>query len=140
MLKKNQQRKPLKILKSIIDMEAIAKLKNYPTGPRKVRLLADEIRGLDIDKALYLLENHPQHASTPMRKLLRSAISNWEVKNNTSAADADLFVKTIYVDGGPVLRRMRPAPQGRGYRIRKRSHHITLIVDRKTEQSNIKNK
>jgi large subunit ribosomal protein L22 len=113
-------------------MEAVAKLNNYPTSPRKMRLLADVIRGMDVEKALALLEHHPQHSSTPLNKLVRSAISNWEQKNSgQSAADASLVVKTIFVDGARVLKRMRPAPQGRGYRVRKRSNHVTVIVDSK---------
>jgi large subunit ribosomal protein L22 len=113
-------------------MEAVAKLKNYPTSPRKMRLLADEIRGMGIEKALALLEHHPQHSSTPLYKLVYSAINNWEQKNNgQKAEDSNLIVKTIFVDGARVLKRMRPAPQGRGYRIRKRSNHVTVIVDSK---------
>lgn len=113
-------------------MEAVAKLKNYPTGPRKMRLLADVIRGMEVEKALAILEHHPQHNATPLAKLLKSAISNWEQGNNgQSAADSNLVVKTVFVDGGRILKRMRPAPQGRGYRVRKRSNHVTLIVDTK---------
>jgi large subunit ribosomal protein L22 len=113
-------------------MEAVAKLKNHPTSPRKMRLLADEIRCLNVEKALALLEHHPQHSSTPLHKLLWSAVKNWEQKNEgKSAADASLIVKTVFVDGGRVLKRMRPAPQGRGYRVRKRSNHVTIIVDTK---------
>lgn len=113
-------------------MEAVAKLNNYPTGPRKMRLLADVIRGMEVEKALAILEHHPQHNATPLAKLLKSAISNWEQKNSgTSAADSGLVVKTVFVDGGRVLKRMRPAPQGRGYRVRKRSNHVTIIVDSK---------
>src|SRR5580658_873476 len=111
-------------------MEAVAKLRNYPTSPRKMRLLADEIRGMHVEKALALLEHHPQHSSTPLHKLLWSAVKNWEQKNEgQSAADAVLVVKTVFVDGGRTLKRMRPAPQGRGYRVRKRSNHVTIIVD-----------
>ena len=110
-------------------MEAVAKLRNYPTSPRRMRLLADEIRGVEVEKALALLEHHPQHSATPLLKLLKSAISNWEQKNGGSAADSNLVVKTVFVDGGRVLKRMRPAPQGRGYRVRKRSNHVTIIVD-----------
>ena len=111
-------------------MEAIAKLRNYPTSPRRMRLLADEIRGMEVEKALALLEHHPQHSATPLFKLLKSAINNWEQKNEgTSAADAGLVVKTIYVDGARTLKRMLPAPQGRAYRLRKRSNHVTLAVD-----------
>ncbi len=113
-------------------MEAVAKLNNYPTCPRKMRLLADVIRGMNVEKALAILEFHPQHHAVPLYKLLRSAINNWEQKNEgTSAADANLIVKTVFVDGGRVLKRMRPAPQGRGYRVRKRSNHVTIIVDSK---------
>jgi large subunit ribosomal protein L22 len=111
-------------------MEAIAKLRNYPTSPRRMRLLADVIRGMEVEKALALLEHHPQHSAAPLFKLLRSAISNWEQKNEgTKAEDAGLVVKTIYVDGARTLKRMLPAPQGRAYRLRKRSNHVTLAVD-----------
>ncbi|MGE5107076.1 MAG: 50S ribosomal protein L22 [Sphingobacteriales bacterium] len=113
-------------------MEAVAKLKNYPTSPRKMRLLADEIRGMGVEKALALLEFHPQHSATPLHKLLKSAINNWEQKNSgNSAADASLVVKTVFVDGARSIKRMLPAPQGRAYRMRKRSNHITIIVDSK---------
>lgn len=112
-------------------MEAVAKLRNYPTSPRRMRLLADEIRNTDVEKALALLEHHPQRgSSTPLFKLLKSAINNWEQKNEgQSAADAGLVVKTIFVDGARTLKRMLPAPQGRAYRLRKRSNHVTIIVD-----------
>jgi large subunit ribosomal protein L22 len=97
-----------------------------------MRLLVDEIRGLQVEKALALLEHHPQHSAVPLHKLLWSAVKNWEQKNEgQSAADASLIVKTIMVDGGRTLKRMRPAPQGRGYRVRKRSNHVTLVVDTK---------
>ena len=120
-------------------MEAVAKLRNYPTSPRRMRLLADEIRGMEVEKALALLEHHPQHSSTPLSKLLKSGINNWEQKNEgQSAADAGLVVKTIFVDGARTLKRMLPAPQGRAYRLRKRSNHVTLIVDVKAEVANAK--
>jgi large subunit ribosomal protein L22 len=113
-------------------MEAVAKLNNNPTSPRKMRLLADLIRGLDVEKALNILKFHAKHSSVPLEKLLVSAIANWKLKNEgTRVEDANLVVKTIFVDGGRMLKRMRPAPQGRGYRIRKRSNHVTLIVDSK---------
>jgi large subunit ribosomal protein L22 len=113
-------------------MEAVAKLNNYPTSPRKMRLLADLIRGMEVDKALGVLQFNPKHPAVPLYKLLKSAINNWEQKNtDAKVEDAGLIVKTIMVDGGRVIRRMRPAPQGRGYRIRKRSNHVTLIVDSK---------
>ncbi len=109
-------------------MEAIAKLKNYPTSPRKMRLLADLIRGKHVEKALVLLEHNPKHPAIPMRKLVLSAINNWKQKNE-DGNEGELYVKTIMVDGARTLKRMRPAPQGRGYRVRKRSNHVTVIVD-----------
>ena len=118
-------------------MEAVAKLNNYPTGPRKMRLIADVIRGMEVEKALAILDFHPQHNAVPLAKLLKSAINNWEQKNSgASAADSNLVVKTVFVDGGRTLKRMRPAPQGRGYRVRKRSNHVTLIVDTKSDSKN----
>lgn len=117
-------------------MEAIAKLNNYPTSPRKMRLLADLIRGLEVEKALGILQFNPKHPAVPMYKLLKSAINNWEQKNSDEKVeDAGLIVKTIMVDGGRVIKRMRPAPQGRGYRVRKRSNHVTIIVDSKNRPS-----
>lgn len=111
-------------------MEAVAKLNNYPTSPRKMRLLADLIRGLEVEKALGILQFNPKHPAVPMYKLLKSAINNWEQKNtNEKVEDAGLIVKTVMVDCGRVIKRMRPAPQGRGYRVRKRSNHVTIIVD-----------
>lgn len=109
-------------------MEAVAKLNNYPTSPRKMRLLADLIRGMKVEKALAVLEHNPKHPAVPLRKLVVSAISNWKQKNEGSDESA-LVVKTIFVDGARVIKRMRPAPQGRGYRVRKRSNHVTVIVD-----------
>jgi large subunit ribosomal protein L22 len=109
-------------------MEAVAKLRNYPTSPRKMRLLADLIRGMQVEKALAVLEHNPKHPAVPMRKLVLSAISNWKQKNE-GGDEGQLIVKTIFVDGARTLKRMRPAPQGRGYRVRKRSNHVTVIVD-----------
>jgi large subunit ribosomal protein L22 len=112
-------------------MEAVAKLNNYPTSPRKMRLLADLIRGMEVEKAMAVLEHNPKHPAVPLRKLVMSAISNWKQKNE-GGDEAGLVVKTIMVDGARVIKRMRPAPQGRGYRVRKRSNHVTVIVDTKT--------
>jgi large subunit ribosomal protein L22 len=109
-------------------MEAVAKLRNYPTSPRKMRLLADLIRGMQVEKELAILEHNPKHPAVPMRKLVLSAISNWKQKNE-DGDEGQLVVKTIFVDGARTLKRMRPAPQGRGYRVRKRSNHVTVIVD-----------
>ena len=120
-------------------MEAVARLRNYPTSPRKMRLLADLIRGLDVENALNTLKFSTKDPSVPLEKLLLSAIANWRVKNEgEDVAEAELYVKTIFVDGGRVLKRMRPAPQGRAYRVRKRSNHITIIVDsRKAVTANV---
>ena len=111
-------------------MEAVAKLKNYPTSPRKMRLLADLIRGEKVEKVLAQLEHNPKHPAVPLRKLVLSAINNWKQKNE-GGDETELVVKTIFVDGARTLKRMRPAPQGRGYRVRKRSNHVTVIVDTK---------
>jgi large subunit ribosomal protein L22 len=113
-------------------MEAVARLRNYPTSPRKMRLLADLVRGLNVEDALNILKFSTKHPSVPLEKLLLSAVANWKVKNEgVDLAEANLYVKTIFVDGGRVLKRMRPAPQGRAYRVRKRSNHVTIIVDSK---------
>ena len=109
-------------------MEAVAKLKNYPTSPRKMRLLADLVRGMRVEKALAVLEHNPKHPAVPLRKLVLSAISNWKQKNE-GGDEGQLVIKTIFVDGARTLKRMRPAPQGRGYRVRKRSNHVTVVVD-----------
>lgn len=93
-----------------------------------MRLLADLIRGMKVDKALAILDHNPKHPAVPLRKLVVSAISNWKNKNE-GADETELVVKSIFVDGARVLKRMRPAPQGRGYRVRKRSNHVTVIVD-----------
>ena len=112
-------------------MEAVAKLNNYPTSPRKMRLLVDLILGMEVEKALAVLEHNPKHPAVPLRKLVLSAINNWKQKNE-GGDESQLIVKTIMVDGARTLKRMRPAPQGRGYRVRKRSNHVTVIVDEKT--------
>jgi len=104
------------------------KIRNYPTSPRKMRLLADLIRGMKVEKALAVLEHNSKHPAVPLRKMVVSAISNWKAKNE-GGDEATLVVKTIFVDGARTLKRMRPAPQGRGYRVRKRSNHVTVIVD-----------
>jgi large subunit ribosomal protein L22 len=129
-------------------MEAVAKLKNVPTSPRKMRLIADLVRGKRVGLALSILKYTPNHGSLKLEKLLLSAVANWQAKNpEEKIEDADLYVKTIFVDEGRMLKRLRPAPQGRAHRIRKRSNHVTLIVDsfgagvtadetEKTEKSN----
>jgi large subunit ribosomal protein L22 len=111
-------------------MEAVAKLKNVPTSPRKMRLIADLIRGQRVSKALGVLRFQPQSGAAVLQKVLLSAVANWQQKNeDMSIEEADLFIKTVFVDGGPMLKRLRAAPQGRGHRIRKRSNHITMVID-----------
>ena len=111
---------------------AFAKLNNCPTSPRKMRLVADLIRGLDIDKAINILKFNPKEASLRLEKLLLSAIANWEQKNTGSnIEESNLYIKEITVDSGSMLKRIQPAPQGRGHRIRKRSNHVTLILGTK---------
>jgi large subunit ribosomal protein L22 len=108
----------------------LAKLVDVPSSPRKMRLVADLIRGERVNKALNILKHEPKIGSGKLEKLLLSAIANWGLKNqDAKLEDADLFVKEIWVDGGRQLKRLRPAPQGRAHRIRKRSNHVTLIID-----------
>ncbi len=108
---------------------AFAKLNNCPTSPRKMRLVADLVRGERVEKALNILRFNQKEASNRLEKLLLSAIANWQAKNeDASIEEAELFVKEIRVDGGTMLKRLRPAPQGRAHRIRKRSNHVTLVL------------
>jgi len=108
---------------------ASAQLRNYPTSPRKMRLVADMVRGLDVQKALFLLRHSPKHASLPLEKLVLSAINNWEQKNEDASVDeAALYISEIQVDSARMLKRIQPAPQGRAHRIRKRSNHVTIVV------------
>ncbi len=113
-----------------------ARLVNAPTSPRKMRLVADLIRGVRVNKALNILKYEPKVGAAKLEKLLLSAISNWEAKNqDVKLEDADLFVKEVFVDGGRILKRLRPAPQGRAHRVRKRSNHVTLVVDSLKKES-----
>ena len=109
-----------------------AKLQNVPSSPRKMRYVVDMVRGMEVNRALGTLKFSKKAASEVLEKLLRSAIANWEQKNDRKAEDGELFITKIFVDEGVTLKRMRPAPQGRGYRIRKRSNHVTLFVGTKT--------
>lgn len=108
---------------------SFAKLRNVPSSPRKMRYVADMIRGKEAFYALGLLKFSNKEAAAKVEKLLRSAIANWEQKNERKAETGELYVKTVYVDCAPMLKRLRTAPQGRGYRIRKRSNHVTVFVD-----------
>jgi len=111
---------------------AVAKLNKYPSSARKMRLVADLVRGMEIIPALNALKFNAKDASIPMEKLLMSAINNWEQKNEgADAYDANLYIKEVSVDGGRMLKRIQPAPQGRAHRVRKRSSHVTLILDSK---------
>lgn len=113
----------------------MAKLMNCPTSPRKMRLVADMIRGENVEMALHILENSPQQAAGRMRKLLLSAIANWQTKNEgVRLEDSHLFIQTVMVDGGRMLKRIQPAPQGRAYRKRKRSNHVTLTLGSRAVQ------
>jgi large subunit ribosomal protein L22 len=120
--------------------KSFAKLNNCPTSPRKMRLVAELVRGVEVNKALSILHYSPKEAAGRVEKLLLSAIANWQQKNEgVRIEESDLYVKEISVDSGRQLKRLRPAPQGRGYRIRKRSNHVTLIVDsRNLSQKNEK--
>ena len=108
---------------------SVAKLNNVPTSPRKMRLVADMVRGMEAFRALGVLKFSNKEAAARVEKLLRSAIANWEAKNERKAESGELYVSSVFVDGGAMLKRLRPAPQGRGYRIRKRSNHVTIEVD-----------
>jgi large subunit ribosomal protein L22 len=108
----------------------VARLNNCPTSPRKMRKVADMIRGMDVNSALDTLRYSPQEATKRLEKLLLSAISNWQQKNeDIGIEDADLFISEIFVDSGRILKRIRPAPQGRAHRIRKRSNHVTIVLE-----------
>ena len=119
--------------KAALKTQYFAKLRNVPSSPRKMRYVVDLVRGMEVNRALATLKFCAKAASADVEKLLRSAIANWEQKNDRKAEDGEMFVSKIFVDCGPTLKRMRPAPQGRGYRIRKRSNHITLFVDTKND-------
>ena len=108
---------------------AFAKLTNIPTSPRKMRLVADLVRGKEVNRALGILKFSNKEAAARLGKLLRSAVANWEEKNDRKAQEGELYISTIYVNCAPMLKRLRTAPQGRGYRIRKRANHVTVIVD-----------
>lgn len=113
-----------------------AALRNVPTSPRKMRLVADLVRGMEVGRALGVLKFSNKEAAARVEKLLRSAIANWEEKNGRKAEDGELYISRIFVDGAATLKRMRHDPQGRGYRIRKRSNHVTIFVDSITNKEN----
>ncbi len=134
--RKRQSAEDLKKAKKKI---AFAKLNNCPTSPRKMRLAAGLIRGIEVEKALHIMKHSPLEASARLHKLLLTAIANWQAKNEgVRIEDAHLHVKEISVDGGRMLKRIQTAPQGRAFRVRKRSNHVTLIVDNVTIEKGIK--
>ena len=124
-----RKRESAELIKATKKQLSFAKLKNVPSSPRKMRLVADMVRGKEVFKALGLRKFSNKEAAAKVEKLLRSAIANWEQKNDRKAENGELYISTIYVDCAPMLKRLRTAPQGRGYRIRKRSNHVTLFVD-----------
>ena len=119
--------------KAALKTQYFAKLRNVPSSPRKMRYVVDLVRGMEVNRALGTLKFCSKAASADVETLLRSAIANWEQKNERKAEDGELYITKIFVDEGVTLKRMRPAPQGRGYRIRKRSNHVTLFVDTKKD-------
>ena len=115
-------------------------LRNCPTSPRKMRIVADMVRGVEVNKALNILHYSPKEAAGRLEKLLLSAIANWQQKNEgVRIEESDLYVKEIKVDSARILKRLRPAPQGRAHRIRKRSNHVTLVVDSRNSENNENN-
>lgn len=123
-------------LKEARKTQYFAVLKDCPTSPRKMRLVADMVRGMEVNRALDVLKFSSKEASRKVEKLLMSAIANWQAKNEgTRLEESNLYVKTIAVDSGRILKRLRPAPQGRAHRIRKRSNHVTLCVDSKNVET-----
>ena len=127
---KAQERK--EALKSLY----FAKLNNCPSSPRKMRYVVDMVRGMEVNRALGVLHFSKKAAAADVEKLLRSAIANWEVKNDRKEDEGELYISKVFVDEGVTMKRLRPAPQGRGYRIRKRSNHVTLFVDSKAAEAN----
>ena len=131
-----RKRQSAELLKEAKKNVAFARLLNIPSSPRKMRLVADMIRGKEVFRALGILKFSNKEAAARLEKLLRSAIANWEAKNERKAEAGELYVTTIFVNPAPMLKRLRPAPQGRGYRIRKRANHVTVVVD--TIENNVK--
>lgn len=123
--------------KQALRSQYFAKLKDCPSSPRKMRYVVDMVRGMEVNRALGVLRFSRKAAAQDVEKLLRSAIANWEIKNDRKVEGDELYISKIFVDEGVTMKRMRPAPQGRGYKIRKRSNHVTLFVDSKVNANNI---
>ncbi|MCD4682112.1 MAG: 50S ribosomal protein L22 [Bacteroidales bacterium] len=129
-----RKRNSAEMLKESRKQVAFAKLNKCPTSPRKMRLAAGLVRGVEVEKAIHILKHSPLEASARLHKLLLSAIANWQAKNEgVRIEDANLFVKEVAVDSARMLKRIQTAPQGRAYRVRKRSNHVTLIIDNKED-------
>lgn len=124
-----RKRNSAEAIKEARKSQAFAKLTNIPSSPRKMRLVADLVRGKEVFRALGILKFSNKEAAAKLEKLLRSAIANWEAKHDRKAENDELYISTIFVNCAPMLKRLRTAPQGRGYRIRKRANHVTLFVD-----------
>ena len=124
-----RKRQAAEALKAAKKNEFGARLRNVPSSPRKMRYVVDMIRGVEVFKALGILKFSNKEAARKVETLLRSAIANWEQKNESKAEAGQLYVKTVFVDAAPMLKRMRPADHGRSYRIRKRSNHVTILID-----------
>ena len=133
-----RKRQSAELRKEAQKTQAFAKLLNIPSSPRKMRLVADMVRGQEVFRALGILKFSNKEAAARVEKLLRSAIANWEAKNERKAENGELYISTIFVDPAPMLKRLRPDSKGRGYRIRKRANHVTLFVD--TIDNNAKTK
>ena len=124
-----RKRQSAELRKSALKSQAFAKLLDVPSSPRKMRLVADMVRGQEVFRALGILKFSNKEAAARLEKCLRSAVANWEAKNERKAEKDELYISSIFVGPAPMLKRLRPAPQGRGYRIRKRANHVTLVVD-----------
>ncbi len=121
--------------KAALKTQYFAKLNGVPSSPRKMRYVVDMIRGQEVNRALGILRFSNKQAAQDVEKLLRSAIANWETKTGRKAEEGELYVSRVFVDEGVTMKRMRPAPQGRAYRIRKRSNHVTLYLDSKNDEN-----
>ncbi len=124
-----RKRQSAELIKEARKSQAFARLLDVPSSPRKMRLVVDMVRGKEVFRALGILKFSNKEAAARLEKCLRSAIANWEAKNDRKAESGELYISTIFVGPAPMLKRLRPAPQGRGYRIRKRANHVTLYVD-----------
>ena len=131
-----RKRKMAEAIKEAKKTTYFATLRDIPSSPRKMRYVVDLVRGMEVNKAFATLKFVTKHAAKDVEKVLKSAVANWEQKNERKAENGELYISKIYCNPGATLKRMRPAPQGRGYRIRKRSNHVTIFVDALTKEDN----